>query len=114
MPTRPGVPRYMELANLLRGRMDAKHPKPGYRPGDKFPAEPDLVDESKYSRETVRASLRVLRGERRIRVTLGVGTFVTDRGTVGRKAVGKGRGHPSPCGGRAVWPLTLRAWEPES
>lgn len=78
MPTQPGVPRYMELANLLRGRMNAKRPKAGYRPGDKFPPEPDLVDESGYSRETVRASLRILRAERRIRVTLGVGTFVTD------------------------------------
>lgn len=79
MPTQPGVPRYLELANLLRARMEAKRPRQGYRPGDKFPAEPDLVDESGYSRETVRASLRILRAEHRIRVTLGVGTSVTDR-----------------------------------
>jgi DNA-binding GntR family transcriptional regulator len=82
MPTQPGVPRYQELANLLRARMDAKRPKPGYRPGDKFPAEPELVSETNYSRETVRASLRVLRHEGRIRVTLGVGTFVAEKGTL--------------------------------
>jgi DNA-binding GntR family transcriptional regulator len=77
MPTAPGVPRYLELANLLRARMDAKRPKEGYRSGDKFPTEPDLMTESGYSRETVRTSLRILRSERRIRVAVGVGTFVT-------------------------------------
>jgi len=58
----------------------------GYLPGDRFPTEPQLIEESGYSRETVRAAIRVLRQEGLLDVTLGVGTFVAAREVWGRGA----------------------------
>lgn len=73
--TPPGIPRFRHLADLLRKRILAG--RAGYRPGDKFPAEPELIEESGYSRETVRGAVRALRAEGLLEVVLGVGTFVT-------------------------------------
>jgi GntR family transcriptional regulator len=76
MPTPPGIPRFRALADILRKRVLAH--RVGYRQGDKFPTELDLIHESGYSRETVRAAVRVLRDEGLLEVILGVGTYVTD------------------------------------
>jgi GntR family transcriptional regulator len=83
-PTPPGVPRFRHLANILRKRIDSG--RKGYLPGDRFPTEPQLIEESGYSRETVRAAIRVLRQEGLLDVTLGVGTFVAAREVWGRGA----------------------------
>jgi GntR family transcriptional regulator len=83
-PTAPGVPRFRHLANILRKRIEAG--RKGYLPGDRFPTEPNLIEESGYSRETVRAAIRVLRQEGRLEVVLGVGTFVAAREVWGQGA----------------------------
>jgi DNA-binding GntR family transcriptional regulator len=75
--TGPGVPRYKHLAEVLRQRITGCHA--GYCPGSQFPTEGQLSAESGYSRETVRAAVRVLREEGLLEVVLGVGTFVTGR-----------------------------------
>jgi DNA-binding GntR family transcriptional regulator len=77
MPTPSGVPRYRHLADEIRRRMDRG--RLGYRPGDQLESEPTIVQWSGYSRETVRAALKLLRAEGRLRVVLGVGTFVAER-----------------------------------
>jgi DNA-binding GntR family transcriptional regulator len=73
--TPPGIPRYRHLAETLRKRILAG--RAGYRPGDQFPTEPQLAEESGYSRETIRSAVRVLREEGLLEVVLGVGTYVT-------------------------------------
>ena len=70
--TPPGIPRYRHLADILRQRVIAGK----YPPGERFPTEPQLAAESGYSRETVRAAVRELRGQGLLEVVLGVGTYV--------------------------------------
>jgi DNA-binding GntR family transcriptional regulator len=76
-PTPPGVARYQQLAKVLRERMVKN--RYGWRPGDKIPPEPKICEESGYSRETVRAAIRVLRGEGMIHIVLGVGSYVAPK-----------------------------------
>ena len=75
--TPPGVPRYKQLAKVLRERIVKD--RVGWRPGDKIPAEPAIGAESGYSRETVRAAIREPRSEGLIEVVLGVGSYVSDK-----------------------------------
>lgn len=68
----PGVPKYRQLANLIRERiLDGT-----YLIGDKLPTEVDWVEETGYSRDTVRNAITVLRTSGWVTVTHGLGMFV--------------------------------------
>ncbi len=69
---RPGTPRYIQLAETLRQRiLDGTYPV-----GARMPTEVDLIEETGYARDTVRAAIRVLRESGWVTVTHGLGTFV--------------------------------------
>jgi DNA-binding GntR family transcriptional regulator len=69
---RPGVPKYQQLAELIRQRiLDGT-----YLTGKQIPPEVTLMQESGYSRDTVRAAMKVLRETGWVTVTHGLGTFV--------------------------------------
>jgi biotin operon repressor len=68
----PGVPKYRQLADLIRGRiLDGT-----YLPGEQLPPETALMQETGYSRDTVRAAVKTLRESGWVTVTHGLGTFV--------------------------------------
>ena len=68
----PGVPKYQQLAELIRSRiLDGT-----YLAGEQIPAEVSLMEETGYSRDTVRAAIKVLRETGWVTVTHGLGTFV--------------------------------------
>ena len=67
-----GVPRYIQLAEVLRQRIrDGQYPA-----GSRLPTEVDLVEETGYSRDTVRAAVRLLRESGWVTVTHRLGTFI--------------------------------------
>ena len=68
----PGVPKYQQLAELIRQRI--LHGT--YLTGEQLPPEVTLMQESGYSRDTVRAAIKVLRETGWVTVTHGLGTFV--------------------------------------
>jgi DNA-binding GntR family transcriptional regulator len=69
---RPGTPRYVQLAETLRGRiLDGAYPV-----GGRMPTEVDLIEETGYARDTVRSAMRLLRDAGWVTVTHGLGTFV--------------------------------------
>lgn len=69
---RPGTPRHVQLAETLRQRiLDSTYPL-----GSRMPTEVDLIEETGYARDTVRAAVRVLRESGWVTVTHGLGTFV--------------------------------------
>jgi DNA-binding GntR family transcriptional regulator len=69
---RPGTPRYVQLAELLRQRIaDGTYPV-----GSRMPTEIDLMEESGYSRDTVRSAVKLLSGSGWVTVTHGLGTYV--------------------------------------
>jgi DNA-binding GntR family transcriptional regulator len=69
---RPGTPRYVQLAETLRQRiLDGTYPL-----GLRMPTEVDLIEETGYARDTVRAAVRVLRESGWVTVRHGLGTFV--------------------------------------
>lgn len=55
-PTGPVAP-YLQLAEILRERIESGH----YRPGTRIPTESELVDEFELARSTVRRAVAVLR-----------------------------------------------------
>lgn len=68
----PGVPKYRQLANLIRERiLDGT-----YLEGDQLPTEVDWMAETGYSRDTVRNAITVLRESGWVTVTHGLGMFV--------------------------------------
>lgn len=67
-----GVPRYIQLAEVLRQRIGNGQ----YPAGSRLPTEVDLVEETGYSRDTVRAAVRLLRESGWVTVTHGLGTFI--------------------------------------
>jgi DNA-binding GntR family transcriptional regulator len=68
----PGVPKYQQLAELIRSRiLDGT-----YLAGEQLPPEVTLMAETSYSRDTVRAAIKVLRDSGWVTVTHGLGTFV--------------------------------------
>jgi DNA-binding GntR family transcriptional regulator len=68
----PGVPKYQQLAALIRQRiLDGI-----YLTGEQLPPEVALMQETSYSRDTVRAAMKVLRETGWVTVTHGLGTFV--------------------------------------
>jgi DNA-binding GntR family transcriptional regulator len=69
---RPGIPRYRQLAEELRQRIeDGTYPV-----GGRMPTEVDLIEATGYARDTVRAAMRLLREAGWVTVTHGLGTFV--------------------------------------
>jgi GntR family transcriptional regulator len=69
---RPGTPRYIQLADLIRTRiLDGT-----YQIGGRLPTEVDFVAETGYARDTVRAAIKVLRESGWVTVSHGLGTFV--------------------------------------
>lgn len=69
---RPGTPRYVQLAELIRSRiLDGIYPA-----GGRLPTEVDFVEETGYARDTVRAAVKVLRETGWVTVSHGLGTFV--------------------------------------
>jgi DNA-binding GntR family transcriptional regulator len=70
--TRPGIPRYVQLADLLRERItDGTYPI-----GGRMPTEVALMEETGYSRDTVRAAVKLLKDAGWLTVTHGLGTYV--------------------------------------
>lgn len=70
-PTAP-VPRYQQLAAILRGRIDSG----AYPPGGRLPAEKTLVQEHGLARATVGKAYAMLRAEGRAVPVPGLGWFV--------------------------------------
>jgi DNA-binding GntR family transcriptional regulator len=69
---RPGTPRYVQLAELIRERILGGT----YPIGGRLPAEVDFIAETGYARDTVRAAIKVLRESGWVTVSHGLGTFV--------------------------------------
>jgi GntR family transcriptional regulator len=67
---RPDVPRYIQLAELLRKRIDDGTYPP------RIPSEVTLVQETGFARDTVRKSVALLVDEGRLYIVRGLGTFV--------------------------------------
>jgi len=67
------VPRYVQLAELIRDRIRAGQ----YLPDRRIPSEPDLSSETGLARETVRRGLRLLVDEGTLVRVPGKGTYVS-------------------------------------
>jgi DNA-binding GntR family transcriptional regulator len=72
---RPDVPRYLQLADLLRRRIDDG----SYPPRGRIPSEVSLVQDTGFARDTVRKAIQLLINEKRLYIVRGLGTFVTPR-----------------------------------
>jgi GntR family transcriptional regulator len=68
---RLGQPRYVEIAEHLRGRLG------GAQAGDQVPSESDLADQFGVSRLTARQAVKLLEGEGLVYRVVGSGTFAT-------------------------------------
>jgi GntR family transcriptional regulator len=73
-PTGPVAP-YLQLAEILRGRIEAGE----WRPGERIPTESELVEEFELARSTVRRSIRVLRDAGLVETVPQRGTYVSRR-----------------------------------
>jgi DNA-binding GntR family transcriptional regulator len=69
---RPDVPKYVQLAQVLRAQIDDGT----YQPGNPIPSEPRLVGEYEINRATVRKAIETLISEGRLYRARGLGTFV--------------------------------------
>jgi GntR family transcriptional regulator len=72
---REDVPRYLQLANVLRQRIDDGV----YQRGSRIPSEVTLVQEAGLARDTVRKAINLLVEENRLYIVRGLGTFVGPR-----------------------------------
>jgi GntR family transcriptional regulator len=70
------TPVYVQLAAILRARIDAGD----YAPGRALPSETTLMQEHGLARETVRKAVRVLRDEGLVQIVQGRGAYVIGRG----------------------------------
>jgi len=70
-------PRYLEIANKLRGLLMDGH----FRPGQRFPSIRHLIRETKRSLPTVRSALECLVDEGLLEARLGSGFYVTKKST---------------------------------
>jgi GntR family transcriptional regulator len=70
---RPDVPRYIQLAGVLRSRIEDGT----YPPRGRIPSEPTLVQETGFARDTVRKAVALLIDEGRLYIVRGLGTFVS-------------------------------------
>ncbi len=69
---RPDVPRYLQLAELIRRRIADGT----YAPRTRIPSEVTFVQETGYARDTVRKAIALLVEEGRLYIVRGLGTFV--------------------------------------
>lgn len=72
---RPDVPRYIQLADLIRRRIDDGT----YAPRTRIPSELTFTQETGFARDTVRKSIALLVDEGRLYIVRGLGTFVADK-----------------------------------
>jgi DNA-binding GntR family transcriptional regulator len=72
---RADVPRYVQLADLIRKRIDDRT----YKAGQRIPSEITLVQETGFARDTVRKAIALLTAEGRLYIVRGLGTFVGPR-----------------------------------
>jgi DNA-binding GntR family transcriptional regulator len=70
------VPRYLQLAALLRARIESGE----LGPGDRLPSQPTLVQEYGVAKMTAAKALRVLVDEGLAVTVPGMGTFVKPKG----------------------------------
>lgn len=70
---REDVPRYLQLADWLRARIEDGT----YQPGQRIPSEVSLVQETGFARDTVRKAIALLIEEQRLYIVRGLGTFVS-------------------------------------
>ena len=70
----PAKPRYLQLKELIIGRISAGD----LRGGDRVPSENELVDATGVSRMTANRALRELKSDGYVERVAGVGTFVSD------------------------------------
>jgi DNA-binding GntR family transcriptional regulator len=77
---RPDVPRYVQLADVLRSRIEDGT----YPPRGRIPSEPTLVQETGFARDTVRKAVALLIDEGRLYIVRGLGTFVSPQGDSGK------------------------------
>jgi GntR family transcriptional regulator len=70
------VPRYRQLANILRAQIESGELPPG-RP---IPSKRTLRERYGIASETVDRAVRVLKDEGRLETVPGLGLFVTERG----------------------------------
>jgi GntR family transcriptional regulator len=66
------TPVYMQLAAILRARIEAGE----LVPGRALPSETTLMQEHELARETVRKAVRVLRDEGLVQIVQGRGAYV--------------------------------------
>jgi GntR family transcriptional regulator len=69
---RPDVPKWRQLAELLRERIDAGE----YQPRHPIPSEHALVSETGLSRSTVRKAIAALKEDQWVYSVHGLGVFV--------------------------------------
>ena len=70
---RPDVPKWLQLMELLKDRIDSGE----YQPRYPIPSEHQLVQETGLARTTVRKSVAALRDQGYIYSVHGLGTFVS-------------------------------------
>lgn len=73
---RAAEPPYRQIANWLRGRIEAGDFRPGIDP---LPSEKELGETFEVARETARRAVAVLRDEGLVRTVPQRGTYVVDR-----------------------------------
>lgn len=101
-PAQSKKPRYVEIADELRARIEAGD----YVETGKLPSERALTEEFNTARNTVRDALQILRGEDLIESRGGAGVFLRTFSRIGRDAVERlSRKHWGV--GRAVWESDL-------
>jgi DNA-binding GntR family transcriptional regulator len=74
---RPDVPKWRQLADLIKERIASGE----YQPQEPIPSEHQLVQETGLSRSTVQKALRALRDDGVIYAVHGLGTFAGPKPT---------------------------------
>lgn len=72
---RPDVPKHVQLADWIRGRIaDGTYP-----PQSRIPSELTFTQETGFARDTVRKAVRLLVDDGALYIVRGLGTFVSER-----------------------------------
>lgn len=69
------TPVYLQLANILRRRIESGE----YAPGQRIPSEPDLEAESGLARGTIQKAIAALRADGLVITVRGKGSFVIEQ-----------------------------------